>query len=168
MYKIGDKVVDKTGKIFEVDTIEEKNFGSKSEQYFVLRPCFKYNFNPGYHLFVPVSKEELLRPVLSKEEALSLIDSINTLDTYSDVSPKDRKIYFQKILTNGNRIEILKIIKTLYEYREERRKMNKPLSEFDRRLLKDLTDLMHNEFSLALSIPVADVERFINERIDIA
>ncbi len=165
MYQLGDKVIDKSGKIFEIVSLEDKDFGMGTETYFVLKPSFEYDFNPGYQAFIPVSRSEvLLRPVMNKEEALALIDSFTSLETYPEVSPRERKVYFTKVVSNGDRSDLLRVIKTLLEYREERLKLNKPFSDFDKRLLQSLMTLINNELSLALSIPVSEVAYFINSR----
>lgn len=166
MYNIGDKVIDKNGRIFSIESVENKDFGKGPEPYFVLSPSFDYDFNPGYHAYIPQSKADvLLRHILSKDEAIALIDSFPSLDTYSEVSPRERKIYFTKVIASGDRTDILRVIKTLNLYKEERMRDNKPFSDFDRRLLQSLKKLLDNEFSLALSIPVDEVNSFISNRI---
>ena len=169
MFKIADKVVDKNGKVFEIVTIEDKDFGLGKEPYFILKPYFAYDFNPGYQVFIPVSKSEsLLRYVIDKEEAIRIIDSIESLETYHEVSPRERKVYFTKVVNNGDLSDLIRVIKTLIEYREERLKINKPFSDFDKRLLQNLTNLLNSEFSLALSIPVDEVSYFILKRTGIS
>jgi CarD family transcriptional regulator len=165
MHKIGDKVIDKNGKIFEIESQQDKDFGSGPVSYFVLKPCFPYDFNPEYRCFVPSDKADtILRPVMNKSEALALIDSLSTLETYANVNPRERKVYFQTILSKGDRNDICRVIKTLVEYRDERKKDNKPFSDFDQRLLVSLRSLFDDEVSIALKIPVTDVNGFIKDR----
>ena len=165
MYKIGDKVIDKNGKIFEIGTTTEKDFGNGPSKYFVLKPVFPYDFNQGYRCFVPVEKaDSILRPVMSKEEALALIDSLKTLESYPEVNPRERKVYFQSVISSGSRKDICRVIKTLSEYKEVRKKNNKPLSDFDHKLLNNLLSLFNDEVSLALGISVDNVNRFIRDR----
>ena len=168
MYRIGDNVLDKNGKVFTIDAVEDKDFGKGPEPYFVLTPYFPYDFNPGYHAYVPQAKSaSLLRPIMDKEEALALIDSFSTLETYPDVSPRERKMYFTKVVASGDRKDVCRVIKTLQEYREERMKDNKPFSDFDKRLLSNLKTLLYDEISLSLSIPESEVSNFISERTGI-
>lgn len=165
MYKIGDKVIDRNGKVFSIETVEDKDFGNGPEPYFVLSPYFQYDFNPGFRTYVPEAKSDtLLRPVMDRQEALSLIDSFDTLETYPDVSPRERKMYFTKVIASGDRTDICRVIKTLVEYREERLKDNKPFSDFDKHLLSNLTTLIGDEISLALEISPSEVNDFIAER----
>lgn len=158
MFQIGDKILDKNGHIFSIDRIENKNFGSGDVAYFVMKPCFPYDFNSGYVSYVPVDKSDaLLRPIMNQQEALSLIDSFKTLDVYPEVNPRERKTFFTKVIAGGNREDICRIIKTLVLYRKERMKNNKPFSDYDRRLLDSLTQLLQSEISIVLNIPISDV-----------
>lgn len=165
MFQIGDKAIDRNGHIFEVESIVGKDFGDGISQYLLMRPCFEYCFNEGYRLYVPSEKaEDILRPVMTKEEALNLIDSLDDLEAFPDVNPRERKVFFTKIVSQGDRKEICRVIKTLSEYRETRQKLNKPFSDFDKRLLNNLTELFDNEMSLALGILPDEVTGFIKER----
>lgn len=165
MYQVGDKAIDKSGKIFEVESISENDFGNGISKYLVMSPCFDYDFNEGYRYFVPYDKAEgILRPVMTKEEALSLIDSLKSITVYPDVNPRERKVFFMKVVSDGNRTDICRVIKTLETYKETRRKQNKPFSDFDKRLLTNLKTLFDNEVSIALGIPPRDVSSFIEKR----
>lgn len=169
MFQIGDKVLDKNGKIFLIDSIENKNFGSGDVPYFILTPCFPYDFTTGYKSFVPVEKSDtLLRPLLNKDEALTLIDSLDKLEVFPEINPRERKNYFAKIISSGNRNDICRVIKTLICYRNERQKINKPFSDFDRRLLDSLMMLLQNEMSIALDIKPTEVLPFIYDRTGIS
>ncbi len=165
MFGINDKVMDKNGKIFSIVSIEKKDFGTGDEDYFVMEPSFRYDFNPGYMAFIPVAKSELLlKPIMTKEEALALVDLLPTLEPLPEVSPRERRVFFAKIIASGDRKEIMKVIKSLVTYREERRKTNKPFSDYDRRLLDSLKVMVDNEFSIALGVSPESVGSFIYER----
>ncbi len=169
MFQIGDKILDKSGHIFSIDRIETKNFGAGDIPYFVMKPCFSYDFNDGYVSYVPVDKSEnLLRPIMKEEEALSLIDSFRTLEVYPEVNPRERKTFFTKVIAGGNREEICRIIKTLVIYRKERMKNNKPFSDYDRRLLDSLTQLLQSELSIVLNIPISEVFPLVFDRTGFA
>ena len=165
MFSLGEKVIDKSGKIFNIECIEEKDFGCGVEPYFVLKPSFDYGLNKGYLAYIPVSKSEvLLKRILNREEALHLIDSFDDLQPFPEVSPRERKIFFAKVVSSGDKTEILRVIKSLMEYKASREKLNKPFSEFDRKLLESLRNMIDNELSLALSIAPEDVNNFVQNR----
>ncbi len=165
MFQIGDKVLDKNGKIFVIDRIEDKDFGVGAQPYFIMKPCFPYDFNAGYVSFVPVAKaDNLLRSIMNEEEAMRLVDSFKDMEVYPEVNPRERKNFFTKIVANGNRDEICRVIKSLIVYRQERLSSGKPFSDFDRRLLDSLCLLLKNELSVSLHMPLSDVFPFVYQR----
>lgn len=169
MFQFGEKVIDKSGRIYSITGVEDKDFGTGKEPYFILTPFFDYGLNPGFQSFIPVSRSEsLLKKILSKEEALSLIDTLTNLQPFPEASPRERKLQYTKIVASGNRNDILRVIKSLLDYREQRKKANKPFSDFDKRLLDSLRTMFENEMSLALEIAPSEVEPFIRERIGMA
>lgn len=165
-YQNGDKVLDSQGRIFVVEGIQMKDFGSGENPYLVLKPCFPYDFTPGYRFFVPEEKgNKLLHQLLNKEEALTLIDQIPTLEPYPELNPRERKIQYQNILATGERVNVCRVIKTLMIYREKRKKINKPFSDFDAKLLLTLQEMFDNEMSIALELEPSEVHDFIQNRI---
>lgn len=165
MFTLKDKVMDKNGKIFTIVSIEQKDFGVGGEDYFVLEPCFRYDFNPGYMAYIPVAKSEnLLKTIMTKEEAVELVSQIPDLEPLPEVAPRERRVYFTKVISSGDRKEIMRVIKTLVTYREERRKMNKPFSDYDRRLLDSLKMMVDNELSISLGISPDSVGSYILEK----
>lgn len=166
MLELNDKVLDKSGRIFIVFGTKTMNFGSGENQYYILKPCFQYDFSPGYQCFIPLKKaEELLRKIMSKEEALSLIDNYNGLDVFVSHNPREKKLFFQQIISSGERLSILKVYKTLLHSRKERIKNNKPFSDYDTRLLKTLKTLIVEELSVSLDISTDEIPQFVSERI---
>ncbi len=166
MFELNEKVVDKSGRIFTIVDEESANFGGGEGKYFVLKPCFEYDFSPGYQCFVPVDKaDNLLRKTINADEALALIDKYNSLEIYISRNPREKKLCFQQVLSSGVLIDILKVYKTLLCSKQERLKNNKPFSDFDSRLLKNLKILFVYEFSIALSIPSDQIASFISTRI---
>ena len=51
--------------------------------------------------------------------------------------------------------------------RRQRIAENKPFSDYDSKMLRELVRLFHSEFSVSLGIPYSDVEQFIYRRTGI-
>lgn len=165
MYQIGDKALDNKGRIFTVEGIQMKDFGTGENPYLVLKPCFRYDFTPEYRFFVPQDKADtILHKILEKNEALALIDSLPGLETYPELGPRERKLQFQTVVATCERINICRVIKTLTAYREKRKQNNKPFSDFDSRLLSSLRSMFENEMSIALELDPSEVNDFIQKR----
>lgn len=166
MFRPNDKVLEKkSGRIFKILRLEKMNLGNGDLDYFVLEPCFPYDYNKGYVSYVPIDKSDvLLDSIMSEEEAIALVESIPTLECLPDVNPRERKNYYLKVAATSNRTEICKVIKTLVEYRDNRIAMNKPFSDFDRRLLSNLISLIQSEISIAMNMPIDMVQKYITEK----
>lgn len=164
MFDIGSQAIDKRGRIFQIVAREDKDFGNGAAPYFVLNPCFAYDFTPGYQCYIPVDKADtLLRPLLTKDEAMELLRQIPLLEPLPTVGPHERKTQFQSIANSGNRLDILRVIRTLLAYREERLKLNKPFSDFDTRLLRNLTGLFRDEMSVVFEIDPEEIPPFVEK-----
>ena len=164
-YRIGDKAIDRNGYIFEVERVEEKDFGNGPSSFLVMKPYFPYDYSKDYRMYVPMeSQDQILRSVMTREQALDLIDRMKDLSSFPETNPRERKLRFQSIINSGDRREIFRVIKSLIEYRNKRKKINKPFSDFDTRLLKNLETMVVNEMSVALQIPPSSVADFVKER----
>ncbi len=168
MFSIGDRAIDKSGKIFRIDCVVDKDFGQGPTPYFAMSPCFPYDFNPGYQCFIPVDRADvLLRPLMNREEADKLLLEIKNIPVLKDIGPHERKAKFQAIVATGNRRDILQVILTLLDYRTERRKLNKPFSDFDNRLLKTLTSFFQDEMSIVFGMTQDEVAHYIETKSEV-
>ena len=97
MFTIGQKVVDQNGKVFVVESISDKDFGSGRSQYLSLRPCFESDSR--YRSYVPSDNaSELIRNIRTREEARGLRKSYPEIETMCFQSPRERKMYFEKVV----------------------------------------------------------------------
>lgn len=167
-YQVGDKALDKRGRIFQVESIQVKDFGMGELPYLVMKPFFPYDFSEDYRFYVPQDKSEtILIPLLDETEANQLIDEIPSLEPFPESTPRERKMQFQNVLASGSRKDICRAIKTLVLYRNRRKLANKPFSDFDNRLLASLRVMLENEMSLALTIQPSQLNDYIHERIGV-
>lgn len=169
MLRINDKVIDRKGHIFYVDSVIKKDLGSGEKDYYLMYPFFKEDFIDNYMSFVPVENSETLyKKLLTKQEALNLIDSLTSIEPYDDVPPRNRKAFFESVIATTNRYDICRIIKSLYVYRQEKALIKKALTEYESKLLINLKKLMVEELSLSLDMNVDEVPPFVENRINFA
>lgn len=167
MRRIGEKVVYSTYGIMEIIDVREECVGDVIRKYYVMR---EPNSTSATQVFVPVDNKKLvsaMRPLLTREEALLLIDSIPTLDVLEWKSDnRIRSEKFRKIVESGNRSEMLALIKTVYENGERRGIDGKKNYLTDEGFMKKAEKLLYSELSEVLGIPSADIPEFIKERIN--
>lgn len=120
MFNIGDKVVYPSQGIGVIETIEEKEFKGKKENYLTIQLL-----NNNMKLTLPMSRVEISNMRLISDMK-TLDKNLNDLNNYvvetSDFSKnnfKERKITNDQIIKSGNFNEYLELICTLSQQKKE-------------------------------------------------
>lgn len=160
MYKIGDTVIYKSEGVCTVADIVVKAFREKEMEYYVLKPVYKENSE----VFVPKNNTELtskMRQVLTRQEIISLIKSMpDESDIWID-DENQRKSYYKQLIANGDRTELIRLIKTLFNYKEKQKNAGRKLHTTDEKFLKDAEKILYDEFAYVLNISQKEVIPFI-------
>lgn len=145
------------------DKRKEKLCGTKKE-YFVLAPIE----NSHAQIFVPTDNSELLKKmkaILSRDEIIDLIKNIDESETVWIDDNKKRAEKFSSIISQGDRRELLKLIKCIYLKKKEMTASGKKLWAADENMLKNAEKTINAEFSLVLGILPEEVPHFIEVNI---
>jgi CarD family transcriptional regulator len=165
MFDINEYVVYGTVGVCRVVDYRKESFGSIEEkEYYILEPVHVKNSS----IYVPADNQDVIRkmqPVLTVEEVYELIDSITDEETTWISNDTQRREKFSQIIKSGNRKEILKLIKALYQHREERLESGRKLYAADENILNTAERLINNEFALVLNIEPEDVVPFIRNHL---
>ena len=160
MFKIGDVVVYSTSGVCEVCEITTKTFGNAQFEYYVLKPVYKENSE----VFVPKNNTELtskMRQILTRQEIISLIKSMpDESDIWID-DENQRKSYYKQLIANGDRTGLIRLIKTLFNYKEKQKNAGRKLHTTDEKFLKDAEKILYDEFAYVLNISQKEVIPFI-------
>lgn len=163
MFKIGDKIVNRSGKVCEIVNIEEADYGVGMKTYYVLSPCFTNNDSLVLH--TPIEQESTLRKVMNKEEVETLISSIPSIDVIRITNPKIRKTKFKELYTSGEPKEILRLIKSFMKKKDEFKNDKKTLSFTDENFLTEIKTNLYYEISLALGLDFNQVDSLITNKL---
>ena len=158
-------VYGKTGVCCVVDRKVVEFSAPGGEEYYVLSP----NNDPRSLVYVPCQNEQLLarmRPLLSKEEIDTLLDNACLQPLAWPEDKAERQIVFREMLSGGDRGELLRLIRCLYEKRQEKQAAGKRLSSADESLLQDSIRLLEQEFSHSLGLTRSQVAEYIRERLE--
>lgn len=166
MFKVNDVIIYSTQGVCRVVGIEEKAVSGKKKTYFVLKPVS----DSGSTIFAPTDNEHVLkkmRRLLSKAEINSLIDSMPDEDVVWIKNDNDRKEHYRKILSSGNHMELIKMIKAIYSHKKEREAEGKRLHMIDEHFFKDAEQILYNEFQYVLKLnSKEELMRYIFSRIE--
>lgn len=163
---IGDTVVYGGNGVCKVDAIQDIRMGhERPQKYYVLKTLF---VRQTVTVFVPINNEKLMakiQPVISKEEALDLIDTIEPGKGEWIEDRNERKTRFSEMLSSADRREIISLISIISKHRDELAKDGKSLNMQDEKYLTDATHRINSEFAVALDMNIEDVPGFIREKI---
>ncbi len=168
MYQVGDHIVYGGEGVCRVEAVGGAPIP--------VRDCSKlyYTLRPIYHdgvIYAPVDVDVLMRPVLKREEALSLISGISSLRTKEDVAaPQDAKqaaAEYRAMLETYDTSNLLKLIRRIYLKNQKAAAEGKNLGQTEDRFMKRAKELLHGELAVALEIPVEQVEGVIQKAADI-
>jgi RNA polymerase-interacting CarD/CdnL/TRCF family regulator len=166
MLNIGDKVLYGAQGVCVYEGEETKTISGKSHTYIVLSSLSQ---NPN-KIFVPKDNEKLcgkIQKILTVDEANDLIDRISSNDSKWIEDDAERREFFRKTLSCSDRMELVKMIKLLYRESKKRKAEGKKLHISDEQFFIRAKNLLHTEIGIALDISADDVEKYIDERINI-
>ena len=164
MFQVNDTVSYGTHGVCQITEIGEKNLTGKSMEYYILKPVYNENST----LYVPVHSENLtgkMRRILSVREIREMIRQMPYHQEDWIDNENLRKTRYRELLTDGNRTELLKMLRTLYLHQQEQISKGKKLHNTDERFFREAEKLLFDEIALVLHIKPSQVLPFILEQI---
>ena len=162
MFKVGDYVVYGSTGVCRVEDITMLDMAGTEKEYYVLVPVY----NKNGKAFLPVDNTKVvLRPVLTKDEALKLIDTIPQIEEISPVNDRGREEKYKELARTCDCRSGVTIIKTIYVRKQERLAQGKKVTSTDERYFKLAEDSLYSELGFAMDMDREEVSGFIRERI---
>ena len=169
MYQIGDLIVYNSGgvcRVADIGPLEGIFAADEDRPYYTLHPLFDNGV-----IRVPVDSKVFMRPVISKEEADALIEQIPAMraDTgCSSNSPQLLSEHYRTFFASHRCEDLLTLIKTVYTKSQRAGSRGKGMGRTDQHYMQRARDLVEQEFSVALGIPLADVSDYIARKVEAA
>ncbi|MPM45123.1 hypothetical protein SDC9_91808 [bioreactor metagenome] len=161
MFKVNDYVVYGSTGVCQITDVVKDEFNSNESEYYVLHPVYN---NHSMTIKIPVNNS-LMRPVLTKDDVLSLIAAMPDKETSWIDDNKERFNAFKSALKSHQDEELIKIIKTIYLQKQAQAAVNKKLTKTDEDLMNAAERQLYEEFAIALNISPGEVVPYINEYI---
>lgn len=165
-YQAGDMVLYGTQGICRITDVTQKDFNGSLNLYYVLEPLY----DDKSTIYVPVHNEMAtakLRHILSAVEVHDLIRTIPDESTIWVENMNERRERYKAIISSGDRKELVKLIKTLYEHQQNRKNEGKQPYTEDERIMKSAEKILYEEFAHVLHIQPEQVVPFITQQISI-
>ena len=164
MYAVGEFVVHEGSGICKIEEISELALsGRGSEQaYYVMTPYYE----KGSRVMTPVENTSVrLRPVMTKDEVENLISEMPEVTEISEANDKQRLLKYKEALAAFEPIELVRIIKTVYQGKQKRLSAGKKILMGDERYTQIAQKKLYEEIAFAMEMEVKDVEDMIIEKI---
>ncbi len=165
MYKIGERVIYGSVGVCEIEAIGPLDMdGAKKEKdYYTLIPVYQNG-----RIFAPVDTKVYMRPVLTKEKALDIINNIPNVESevYENHNPRMLNEHYQVYLKSGDCIDLIRLVRAIFAKKELIAEKGHKLSQVDENYMKRAEELLHNELACALGIKPDEVKEFITKRLD--
>ena len=164
MFQIGEYIVYGMNGVCKVEAVGpmELRGVDSDKEYYTLNPLY----TKGSKVFTPVDNQKVvMRSVISKTEACSLIDEMKDVELIDAGDDKRRELAYKEALKSCDCREWIRIVNTTLKRKEERLAQGKKMSSCDERYLKQAQDSLYGEFAVSLGIEKGEVEDFIENRI---
>ena len=160
MFSVGDKIIYGENGVCTVEKIEPLAISgvSKDRLYYHLKPLI----GSGTY-FAPVDSGAYMRPVMSREQAEALIDAMPGIAPAICEDNRFNHVdaYYKELFRLHSCEALVAIVKGL----RSRMAARKTRSSRAEATMKRARDMLHGELSVALDLPLSEVEGYLQSRI---
>lgn len=164
MFQVGDFIIYGPQGVCKVTDIGYMDLLGipKDRLYYTLEPCRVL----GGKIFTPVdNRKAVIRPVISRDEALKLIDDMENIEILWVPDERKREYTYKDAIRKCDCRELIKIMKTTYLRKKSRAAAGKKVTAGDEKYLHMAEESLYGEFAVALDMEVAQVKKFISDKM---
>ncbi len=131
--------------------------------------------NIDYYVLTPITDESLIinipkdneniRQVISKEEALKIVDSIPSIEPIIS-NDKNIENLYKELIRNGSQLDLIRIIKTTYMRNKHRKENNKRLGDRDSTYFIKAEKYLYNELMISLDMTYDELKTYIKTKFE--
>ena len=137
--------------------------GAGEAQFYVLMPIFQ-----RCSVSTPIDNDKIpMRPVISREEAENLIDTIPDVraEAYHNKVLRQLSEHYESIIKLYDCAKLIELLLSTYDKRRLCAQQKKKFGAMDERYMKRAEDMLFGEFAVALGIDKNEVPGYIIQRI---
>lgn len=149
-------------KVEKIGTLDTEGV-PKDRIYYTLCPYY----TKGNTIFTPADNQKvLMRPIISEEEALKLIDNIKEIEALWIDDEKSGAIKYKEAFSKCDCKELVRIIKTIYVRKQSRIAEGKKVTMGDEKYFHMAEDSLYGELAIALHMDKEEVKEFVVKRVE--
>ena len=164
MYQAGDWVVYGIHGVCRVIGTEKQLVNRKRAQFLVLEPLSSVESR----FYLPVDNPAAigkLKPVLSREELSSLLDSEQIRQEKWIEEENLRKQVYRELVISGDRIALLCMLRSLYSYKDAQLAAGRKFHQADDNFLRDAEKLLASEIALVMEMRADEAREYLKTQL---
>ncbi len=167
MYQTGDLILYGGTGVCRVAEIITRRAGrtEPERQYYVLEPLYQKGT-----ITTPVDNDKVFtRPVITRDEAMELIDQIPNIDVqaYHNQNLQQLENHYRSQMGGHDCLSLLRVTMSAYRKKVEREAKKQKFGAVDRRYMERAENLLYGELAVALGIERDSVQDFIARRLEL-
>lgn len=165
MVQVGDRVVYGIHGVCRVVEQQERKIDRKIVTYLVLEPVGL----EGSQFLVPAHNEAAmakLRPMLSREELIRLLEAPETRESSWIADENRRKQTYRDLISSGDRVKLVQMIRILYTHKKALAASGKRCHLCDDNFLRDAERLLVGEAAIVLETDQDQAKQFIRTKLE--
>ena len=164
MYEIGDYVVYGSNgvcKVMAYGLVDHSGIPSDRE-YYTLRPYYA----PNSTIYAPVEGPRMiLRPIISKEGALELVESLRSLEVLDVEDDAMRLQGYRRAFLTCDCLELAQVLKTIWKRTQGRMAEGKKATSEDDKYFRMAEECFYGEMAVAMELDKEGVRAHILEKV---
>lgn len=164
MYEIGERIIYGSNGVCSIEGIQmlEVPHSDEKKAYYVIKPMYQ-----DCTIAVPVDTKMFMRPIITQQEALCLIDSIPQMEAepYYNSALRQLQEHYENKMSSHSCRDLIELALSLRKKKAHMMELKKKFGAIDERYLKRAEDLLFGEFSVVLEIPKTEVRQYISNRV---
>jgi CarD family transcriptional regulator len=164
MYQVGDQVVYGIHGVCRVADKEKQIVSKKAVTYLVLEPVGQ----EGSRYLVPMSSEAAmskLHPILKREELEEMLRSPEVRQEAWIREENLRKQAYRDVISSGQRVEIMKMVHSLYAHKHKQMEAGKKFHLADENFLRDAEKMLSSEISVVMGTSFEEAKAYLREQL---
>lgn len=167
VYQTGDLILYGSTGVCRVTEVVSKRLSRTEPEklYYILVPLYQAGT-----ITTPVEGGKVFtRPVITREEALALIDGIPGIqvEAYHNQNLQQLENHYKKAMESHDCLDLLRLTMSTYRKKKEREEAKLKFGAVDRRYMERAENLLYGELAVALDIAREAVQTFISERLSV-
>ncbi len=163
MFEKNNFVISTNNGICKIEDIVTMNMSGTTKEYYLLVPVSE----PSAKVYLPVDvAEQRIRLVMTKNEALNIIEEISSIECTWIENEKEREKTYKEALASREPKRLIGIIKTLYLRKKERTDAGKKNTAVDERYFKLAENQLHSELAFALGEEKSNINTIITSHLN--